>query len=82
MLGALVAVMMLAPGRASGEDAMNAAPVRYLDSLRVWVLSTDRTSYAVGVNELDELQSLYWGGKLGSDHDLSARTLEPRTRLL
>jgi len=77
MLGALVAIMMLAPGRASGEGTMDAAPVRYLDSLRVWVLSTDRTSYVVGVNELDDLQSLYWGGKLGSDHDLSAARLNP-----
>ena len=74
-LGALVFAMMLAPGWAYGEGTMGVAPVRYVANLRVWVLSTDRTSYVMGLNELDELQSLYWGGKLASDRDLASAHL-------
>ena len=51
---------------------MGDAPVRHVADLRLWVLSTERTSYVMGLNERDELQTLYWGERLGSDHDLSA----------
>jgi len=71
-LGALIIAMISAPVRAHGEGAMNSAPVRYVPDLRVWVLSTGRTTYVMGLNEREELQTLYWGGKLASDHDLSA----------
>jgi alpha-galactosidase len=77
MLGALMVALMLAPGRACGEGTMGAAPVRYVANLRLWVLTTDRISYVMGLNERDELQTLYWGGKLESDHDLSAARLHP-----
>ena len=72
MLGALMVAMMLAPGWACGEGTMGAAPVRYVAHLRLWVLTTEQTSYVMGLNERDELQTLYWGGKLESDHDLTA----------
>ncbi len=71
-LGALITAMIFAPVRAHGEGAMSSAPVRYVPDLRVWVLSTGRTTYVMGLNEREELQTLYWGGKLASDHDLSA----------
>jgi alpha-galactosidase len=77
ILGVLMIAMMLTPGRTRGEGAMDTAPVRYLAPLRLWVLTTGQTSYVMGLNELDELQTLYWGGKLGSDHDLSAARLHP-----
>jgi alpha-galactosidase len=63
--------LLCTPLRALGEGAMNSAPVRYVPDLRVWVLSTGRTTYVMGLNEREELQTLYWGGKLASDHDLS-----------
>ncbi len=56
---------------------MNDAPVRYLPDLKVWVLSTDRTSYTIGLNARNELQSLYWGEKLQSDYDLFAAHSRP-----
>lgn len=77
MLAALMVAIVFSPGRACGEGTMGAAPVRYLANLRVWVLATERTTYVMGLNENGELQTLYWGGKLGSDHDLSAARLRP-----
>ncbi len=75
MLTTLMAVAMLASGRAWGEGTMDTGSVRYLANLRAWVLTTQHTTYAMGLNELDELQTLYWGAKLGGDHDLSPARL-------
>ncbi len=72
LLGALMIAVVSAPVRVHGEGPMGDAPVRHVADLRLWVLSTERTSYVMGLNERDELQTLYWGEKLGSDHDLSA----------
>src|SRR5439155_6159416 len=47
------------------------APIRYLPATKLWVLETERTSYVIGVNELNEVQSLYWGSKLLRDEDLA-----------
>ena len=77
IFSALMLAMILVPSLAQGEGAMDSAPVRYLAPLRVWVLMTGRTSYVMGLNERDELQTLYWGEKLGSDQDLFAARLNP-----
>jgi len=47
------------------------APVRYLPDSKVWLLETNLTTYAVGINERNELQNLYWGKKLVRDQDFS-----------
>ena len=70
--GALMFALLCTPLRALGEGGMSSAPVRYVPDLRVWVLGTGRTTYVMGLNERGELQTLYWGGKLTSDRDLSA----------
>jgi alpha-galactosidase len=49
--------------------AQPAASIRYLPKTKVWVLETQSTSYALGVNERNELQHLYWGRKLARDED-------------
>ena len=41
--------------------AAHAADIRYEESTRVFELSTQQVTYAFGVNELGQLQSLYWG---------------------
>ena len=64
-LGALIVAIMLAPGWACGDEAMATLPVRYIASVRLWVLSTEKTSYVMGINEQGELQAIYWGGKVG-----------------
>ena len=43
-----------------------AAEIRYDESTRVFELSAQQVTYAFGVNERGELQSLYWGGRLAS----------------
>jgi len=68
---AVVASAMLAPATRAADAAPPAA-VRYLESLKVWVLDTVRTSYVIGVNEEYELQSLYWGERLEGDEGLAA----------
>jgi alpha-galactosidase len=56
-------------GAAQGKG-MRSTAVQYFPARKVWVLSTDGTSYVLGVNERNELQFLYWGEKLGSSQDL------------
>src|SRR5580700_8245069 len=67
---AVVASAMLAPATRAA-DAAPQPDVRYLDSLKVWVLDTARTSYVIGINQENELQSLYWGEKLEGDAGLA-----------
>jgi alpha-galactosidase len=58
---------LVARGQGTAE-----APIRYLPDLKLWVLETERTSYIEGVNELNELQQVYWGGKIAGASDLPA----------
>ncbi len=48
------------------------AEVRYLAPAKLWLLSTDHTSYVLGLNELNEIQHIYFGKKLQRDADLRA----------
>src|SRR5580698_1393822 len=41
--------------------------VRLSQQNRVFRIDAGETTYAFGVNEKDELQSIYWGGRLGND---------------
>ena len=77
ILAAPLIVVLSAAVPARAEDATAGALVRYLSNLKVWVLNTQRTSYVLGVNEQNELQSLYWGERLPSDHDFSAAHSRP-----
>ena len=65
-LGAFAAV---AHGQAAQAQA---AEARYDESTRVFELSTQQVTYAFGVNERGELQSLYWGGRLAPVDTLPA----------
>ena len=46
--------------------------IRYDESTRVFELSTSQVTYAFGVNELGQLQSLYWGGRRAAGDTLPA----------
>jgi alpha-galactosidase len=48
------------------------APVEYSAAKKIWVLHTDSSAYAMGVNERGELQHLYWGGPLWRADDIPA----------
>jgi hypothetical protein len=43
-------------GRAQGTG-----DIQYFPERKVWVLQAGETTYAFGVNERGELQSIYWG---------------------
>jgi alpha-galactosidase len=73
----LITVAMSLPAWAGAEAVTRQAPVRYLPHLKVWVLNTERTSYVMGLNERNELESLYWGEKLASERDLFAAHSRP-----
>src|SRR5947199_6405743 len=62
---ALAGLLFVLPGHSS-------AAVRYLSTPKIWVLETDRTSYVLGINELNEIQHVYFGKKLLRDADLTA----------
>jgi alpha-galactosidase len=66
----LVPAFLMLVGRLTGQTPPPS--VRYLDSLKIWVLNTARTSYVIGVNQENELQSLYWGERLQGDEGLAA----------
>ncbi len=45
---------------------------RYLEDRKLWVLDGGNVTYAMGVNERQELQHVYWGKRLTRDADLGA----------
>lgn len=48
------------------------APIRFIPDRKLWIFETDRTSYVLGVNEVDGLQFVYWGKKIRRDQDFTA----------
>ena len=59
------------------EDS--SASIHYEPASRIFRIDAGRSSYIFGVNEKDELQSIYWGRKLAaSDQFRAAHTLTPR----
>jgi alpha-galactosidase len=44
-------------------------PIRYLPDTRLWVIESGESSYVFGVNERNELQSIYWGKPVWRDQD-------------
>src|ERR1700735_1668631 len=44
--------------------------VEYSTAKKIWVLHTDSSAYAVGVNPRGELVNLYWGGPLWRSDDI------------
>ena len=76
-LFAVLIVAMVLLSATMAKAALTAAPVRYVEESKIWVLETDHTSYVIGVNEQNVLQNLYWGKKITRDQDfLPAHTLE------
>lgn len=47
-------------------------PIRFLPQQKVFVLDAGSTTYAFGINGRNELQHVYWGGRLYRDADLTA----------
>ncbi len=47
------------------------AAIQYDPDRKVWVLQAGETTYAMGVNERGELQSIYWGARVMRNADFS-----------
>ena len=54
----------------AASAALTPLPAQYLADRKVWLLQTDHSTYAMGVNPRGELQHLYWGAKLWRAEDL------------
>src|SRR5258707_7312435 len=48
------------------------AAVQYYPDRKVWLLQAGEATYAMGVNERGELQSIYWGPQVTRDADFSS----------
>ncbi|HVN81235.1 MAG TPA: alpha-galactosidase [Terriglobia bacterium] len=78
-LGFVVSAVLLIPPLSGLCMALPSVgtPIRYLPDRKLWILETERTSYVLGVNELDGLQFIYWGKRIRRDQDFTAaRTSE------
>jgi alpha-galactosidase len=53
------------------RPAAAAPEIGYLSTQKVWVIQAGEATYAFGVNERDELQSIYWGPKVAHDSDIT-----------
>ncbi|HLJ48886.1 MAG TPA: alpha-galactosidase [Bryobacteraceae bacterium] len=49
-----------------------AQPIRYLESQKIWLLTTAHSSYAMGLLPDNRLAHIYWGGPLWRAEDLRA----------
>jgi alpha-galactosidase len=47
------------------------ASINYYSDRKVWVLQAGHATYAMGVNERGELQSIYWGSRVTREADFS-----------
>ena len=70
-----VSIFAIGGGRMAAVADLPA--VRYLPDLKLWMLDTARTSYVMGLNEENELQSVYWGEKLAGDQGLAPAHTSP-----
>jgi len=71
---ALLWLLVLAATGASAQTAK--ANIRYNATTRVFRIDTASTSYIMGVNEVDEIQNLYWGKRLpDSDQFAAAKSI-------
>jgi alpha-galactosidase len=68
-------MLLLCPSL-QGAGGASAGIVRYVQDSKVWVLETERTSYVMGLDELGQVQNLYWGKKLVRDQDFSTALLK------
>lgn len=50
--------------------ALSAQPVQYQQSRKVWLLTTSRSSYAMGLDSEGVLENLYWGAPLWRVEDV------------
>lgn len=64
---------------AGAQPQMAGSPIQYNSTTRVFRLDAAGTTYVFGINEHQELQSLYWGARLSADDHFPAAHSLPQT---
>ncbi len=70
----LTAFLMISPFLTSPKAH---AGIQYYPERKVWVLQAGEETYAFGVNERGELQSIYWGPRIARDADFHSAHSRP-----
>lgn len=70
LLGVVVAIFVLA--RATAAVAADA--IQFVPEKKLWVMQAGDETYALGINERGELQTVYWGERLRSEDLASAHS--------
>ena len=65
-------LLCLFPLACPSKAAVAGNSVRFLGDKKLWILETERTCYVLGINELNAVQNVFWGGKILADRDLAA----------
>src|SRR6266436_6253031 len=68
---------LLAAGCAMAQNGVPAAPQTMDQTAQVFRLDGGNATYAFGVNERGELQTLYWGGRIGERDSVPAAHSNP-----
>ena len=68
---------ILAAALMSCTAMVQAQAVTYDAQQKQWFLQTDHSTYVIGINERNELQSVYWGAKLTRPEDLAPAHSSP-----
>lgn len=73
---ALAVLLLLGTFLSNASAQSNSAVIRFDESTKVFRIDTSRTTYVLGVNENQQVQSLYWGARLPeSDHFPAAKAM-------
>ncbi len=70
-------LLVLALCAASTFSAALSAQVTHFSDPERWFLHTGNSTYVIGLNERNQLQNLYWGGRLYGDADFPAAHSTP-----
>jgi alpha-galactosidase len=65
--GSLVFIFFVVLASSAFCDGQSGSAVRFSQQNRVFRIDAGEMTYAFGVNEKSELQSIYWGGRLGEE---------------
>ena len=57
---------------ALGASSLSAQAIQYIESRKIWLLSTGQSSYAMGLGPDGALRHLYWGASLWRAEDVQA----------
>lgn len=64
--------LFLVPLLFSALPLLSQSAIHYQADKKLWTIQAGESTYAFGVNEQGELQSLYWGARIDQDRDLSS----------